>query len=61
MDAAAQGATQGVLLIGNIAANVIAFLAFIPCLNAIFAWAGRIVATILGLDDLTFEVSMNLS
>lgn len=54
LDAAAQGATQGVLLIGNIAANVIAFLAFISFLNAIFTWVGSIV----GFDDLTFEVNM---
>jgi pyrimidine nucleoside transport protein len=51
LDAAAQGAVQGVILIANIAANVIAFMAFIAFLNAVIGWFGVLV----GIDYLSFE------
>lgn len=41
------------MLIGNIAANVIAVMAFVAFLNSIFNWFGSLV----GFDELTFEVS----
>ena len=54
LDAAAQGAAQGVMLIGNIAANVIAVMAFVAFLNAVFNWFGLLV----GFDELSFEVRL---
>jgi len=51
LDAAAQGATQGVALIGNIVANIIAFMAFIAFLDAMVNWLGILV----GMEYLTFQ------
>ena len=55
LDAAAQGAMQGVALIGNIVANIVAFMAFIAFLDAIVAWLGNLV----GLDYLSFQVKVS--
>lgn len=51
MDAAAQAAAQGFVLIGNIIANIIAMISFIAFLNAIINWLG----TLAGQDQLSFE------
>ena len=51
LDAAVNGATQSVFLIGNIAASLVAFLAFIAFLNGILGWFGGL----LGFDCLSFE------
>jgi pyrimidine nucleoside transport protein len=54
LDAAAQGAMQGVMLIGNIVANIVAFMAFIAFLDAVVSWLGLLV----GLDYLSFQVRL---
>ncbi|CAL8129406.1 unnamed protein product [Orchesella dallaii] len=51
LDAAAQGASQGFVLIGNILASLIAVIAFVAFLNSIIAWFGILV----GLEELSFE------
>lgn len=43
---------QGVMLIGNIAANIIAFMAFVAFLDAIVGWLGVMV----GAEELSFQV-----
>ncbi len=53
LDAAAQAAAQGFVLIGNIIANIIAVIAFVAFLNAIINWLG----TLVGQDELSFEVT----
>lgn len=55
MDAAAQGAAQGFILIGNIVANLIAVISFVAFLNAIIGWLGWLA----GQEQLTFEVISN--
>ncbi|XP_033101662.1 solute carrier family 28 member 3-like isoform X2 [Anneissia japonica] len=54
IEAASFGASTAVSLVGNIAANLIAFLAILAFLNALLTWFGGLV----GLDDppLTFEL-----
>lgn len=51
LDAAANGASQAVFLVGNIAGSLIAFLAFVAFLNGVLSWAGGLV----GAPFLTFE------
>jgi len=54
LDAASQGAIQGITLVGCILANLIAFIAFVALLNAMLSWFGNLV----GFDELSFEVSI---
>eukprot|EP00095_Tigriopus_kingsejongensis_P009513 snap_masked-scaffold624_size122968-processed-gene-0.7 protein:Tk09513 transcript:snap_masked-scaffold624_size122968-processed-gene-0.7-mRNA-1 annotation:"hypothetical protein DAPPUDRAFT_306527" len=52
LDAAAQGASNAIMLVLNIAASLIAFLAFVAFLNAIISWLGEMT----GLEqEITFE------
>ncbi|XP_022253938.1 solute carrier family 28 member 3-like, partial [Limulus polyphemus] len=51
IEAAIKGASDAITLIANIAANLIAFLAFIRFLDSIFGWIGLLV----GWDFLSFE------
>ena len=51
LDAAANGASQSVFLVGNIAGSLIAFLAFVAFLNGVLGWCGGLV----GLPFLSFE------
>ncbi|KAH7954579.1 hypothetical protein HPB49_020007 [Dermacentor silvarum] len=51
LEAGAKGAMACLALVGGILANIVAFMAFIHFLNAIFRWA----AEIIGLRDVTFE------
>ncbi|XP_054930455.1 uncharacterized transporter YutK-like isoform X2 [Dermacentor andersoni] len=51
LEAGAKGAIACLALVGGILANIVAFMAFIHFLNAIFRWA----AEIMGLRDVTFE------
>ena len=51
LDAAANGASQSVFLVGNIAGSLIAFLAFVAFLNGLLGWFGGLV----GLPYLSFE------
>ncbi|CAG7834095.1 unnamed protein product [Allacma fusca] len=51
LDAASAGAAQGLMLIGNIIANIIAFMSFVAFLNSLVHWFGVMV----GLDELSFE------
>ena len=51
MDAASQGAIAGVFLVANIAASLIAILAFVAFLNGMLAWFGNLVL----INNLTFE------
>lgn len=44
LDAAVQGATDSVFLVGNIAASLVAFLAFIAFLNGLLGWFGGLLA-----------------
>ena len=55
IDAAASGAILAVKLVGNIAANLIAFIALLAFLNDTLTWFGKRA----GLEDpdLTFEVT----
>lgn len=52
MDAAAQGASNAVMMVLNICANLVAFLAFVAFLNGIMSWLGGLV----GAPYITFEV-----
>jgi len=54
LDAAAQGASAAVLLVANIIANLISFLAFVAFLNGIVSWLGGL----LGAPYITFEYIM---
>lgn len=58
IDAAAGGASRGVKLVANIAANLIAFIALLQFINNMLTWFGHRV----GWYDppLTFEVSVTL-
>ncbi|XP_070387574.1 putative nucleoside permease NupX isoform X5 [Dermacentor albipictus] len=51
LEAASNGATMGLTVIGNLIANLVAFLAFIAFLNGTLLWFSSIVA----MDFLTFE------
>ncbi|XP_077517575.1 putative transporter YutK isoform X2 [Amblyomma americanum] len=51
LEAGAKGAMACLALVGGIVANIVAFMAFIHFLNAVFRWA----ADILGQRDVTFE------
>jgi len=51
LDAAANGASQSVFLVGNIAGSLIAFLAFVAFLNGLLGWFGGLV----GIPYLSFE------
>jgi len=51
LDAAANGASQSVFLVGNIAGSLIAFLAFVAFLNGLLSWFGGLV----GIPYLSFE------
>ncbi|KAH6935582.1 hypothetical protein HPB50_006878 [Hyalomma asiaticum] len=51
LEAGAKGAMACLALVGGIVANIVAFMAFIHFLNAVFRWA----ADILGLRHVTFE------
>ena len=50
-DAAAQGATSGMMLAANVGAMLIAFVALIALVNGGIGWLGSLV----GFDDLTLE------
>ena len=52
LDAAVQGATDSVFLVGNIAASLVAFLAFIAFLNGLLGWFGGL----LSFPCLSFEL-----
>jgi len=54
LDAAAQGASNAVMLVFNIIANLISFLAFVAFLNGIISWLGEL----LGTPYVTFEFIM---
>merc|ERR1719228_2005878 len=51
LDAAANGASQSLFLVGNIAGSLIAFLAFVAFLNGLLGWFGGLV----GYPFLSFE------
>jgi len=51
LDAAARGASAGIALVLNIAANLIAFVSLIAFLNGLISWLGMLV----GWDFLTLE------
>lgn len=53
LEAASNGTAVGLLIIGNIVANLIGFLAFLAFLNSLLTWFGEIVL----LDFISFEVS----
>ena len=55
LDAAAQGASNAVMLVANIIANLISFLAFVAFLNGIVSW----FCGLLGFPYVTFEVSQH--
>jgi pyrimidine nucleoside transport protein len=52
IEAAANGASNAVALVGNIAANLIAFLALLEFINATLTWFGQRV----GIQRLTFQM-----
>ena len=52
LDAAVQGAADSVFLVGNIAASLVAFLAFIAFLNGLLGWFGGL----LSFPCLSFEL-----
>ena len=56
LDAAAQGASVAIDLVMNIAASLVAFLAFIEFLNEIVAWLGELA----GVEGLSFEYILGL-
>ncbi|XP_031548619.1 solute carrier family 28 member 3-like isoform X1 [Actinia tenebrosa] len=51
IEAAAKGASTAIALVANIAANLIAFLAFLAFFNAILSWLGSMV----GHPEISFE------
>ena len=55
LDAAAQGAANAVMLVLNIIANLIAFLAFVAFLDAVVSWSAGLV----GAPYVTFQVCRN--
>ena len=52
IEAAAKGASTAIALAANIAANLIAFLAFLAFFNGVLSWLGSMV----GHPELSFEV-----
>jgi pyrimidine nucleoside transport protein len=56
VDAAASGASNAVMLVSNIAANLIAFIAILEFINVTLTWFGQRV----GIEELTFQVSNSL-
>lgn len=52
IEAAAKGASTAIALVANIAANLIAFLAFLAFFNGVLSWLGSMV----GKPELSFEV-----
>ncbi|XP_070579751.1 solute carrier family 28 member 3-like isoform X2 [Ptychodera flava] len=52
IEAASSGASTAVSLVGNIAANLIAFIALLEFLNAVLSWLGGMV----GYEELSFEL-----
>ena len=44
LDAAVQGASDSIFLVGNIAASLVAFLAFIEFVNSVLGWLGGLLA-----------------
>ncbi|XP_060077928.1 solute carrier family 28 member 3-like [Ylistrum balloti] len=52
IEAAAGGASASIKLVANIAANLIAFLAMLSCVNAILSWFGSFV----GINNLSFQM-----
>ena len=52
LEAAAAGASASIILVANIAANLIAFLAMLAFVNAIISWFGSFVCH----PELTFQV-----
>ena len=53
IDAAASGAANAIVLVANIAANLIAFIAILHFINATLTWFGRRA----GVEELTYEVN----
>ena len=51
LDAAATGASSGMMLAVNVGAMLLAFIALISLLNSIFGWGGNL----FGLEDLTIQ------
>lgn len=51
IEAAAKGASTAIALVANIAANLIAFLAFLAFFNGVLSWLGSMV----GKPELSFE------
>lgn len=54
LEAASNGATVSVKLVGNIGANLIAFLALLAFVNAALSWLGAMV----GAQELSFQVPL---
>ena len=52
IEAAAKGASTAIALVANIAANLIAFLAFLAFFNGVLSWLGSMV----GKPEVSFEV-----
>lgn len=52
IEAASNGASNGIMLVANIIANLIVFLAFLEFFNTTVIWLGEMV----GIQGLTFEV-----
>lgn len=52
IEAAAKGASTAIALVANIAANLIAFLAFLAFFNGVLSWLGSMV----GRPETSFEV-----
>jgi len=57
IEAAANGAAQGVQLAINVAAMLMAFVALVALLNAILGWAGALV----GVDGLSIQMLLGLA
>lgn len=53
IDAAARGASAGINIVLNIAANLVAFVSLLYLVNSVVAWLGGLV----GLQDFSFEVN----
>ncbi|CAN7996011.1 unnamed protein product, partial [Ixodes pacificus] len=51
LEAASNGAVVGLLIIGNIVANLVSFLAFMAFLNSLLSWAGAVI----DMDFITVE------
>ena len=56
LDAAVQGATDSVFLVGNIAASLVAFLAFMAFVNSLLGWLGNL----LSFPCLSLELILSL-